>query len=59
MMDNLYAFQQEFVREMPVVTLYVQDYNFAYSNDFGGFTVYPSDLKGLVDPQSLSGVYKK
>ncbi len=59
MLENLYAFQEEFIEEMPVVTLYVQQYNFAYSNDFGGFEVYPSDLKGLVDPQSLSGVYKK
>lgn len=59
MMQNLDAFQVEFIREMPIVTLYVQEYNFAYSNDFAGFTVYPSDLKGLVDPQSLSQVYEK
>ncbi len=59
MQENLDEFQLEFIEEMPVVTLYVQQYNFAYSNDFAGFEIYPSDLKGLVDPQSLSQVYKK
>lgn len=52
-------FQEEFIQEVPVVPLYVQKYNFAYSNEFDGFRLFPSDLKGLVDPQSLCEVYKK
>ena len=59
LLDSLYQFQEEFVRELPVVTLYVQQYNFAYSNQFAGFKVYPSDLKGLVDPQSTCRAYQK
>jgi len=57
--DAVYKFQKKMNEIKPVVPLYVQNYNFAYSNDFAGFTVYPSDLKGLVDPQSLVNVYKK
>ncbi len=56
---NMDLFQEEFIKEVPVVPLYVQEYNFAYSNAFDGFKLFPSDLKGLVDPQSLCQVYKK
>jgi len=38
---------------------HVQQYYFDYSNKFGGFEVLPSDLRGLIDPQSMCGAYKK
>lgn len=52
-------FQKEFVDECPVVPLYVQQYYFAYNNKFGGIKVFPSDLRGVIDPQSMSQVYEK
>lgn len=59
-MDNVKAAQELFVKEFPVVPIYVQKFNLAYNADkFGGFTLFPGDLQGLVDPNSLVGVYKK
>lgn len=58
--DHVKAAQALFVREFPVVPIYVQKFNLAYNADkFGGFTLFPGDLQGLVDPNSLVGVYKK
>lgn len=52
--------QEWFVEEFPVVPVYVQEFNFVYNKEkFGGFEVYPSDLQGLVDPNSLVEVYEK
>ncbi|MGM0420622.1 MAG: ABC transporter substrate-binding protein [Bacillota bacterium] len=53
----VHEFQEVFLEELPVITLYYQLYNFAYSNDFEGFSVYPSDLRGLMDPQNMSRIY--
>lgn len=53
----VFEFQEVFLEELPVITLYYQLYNFAYSNQFEGFTVYPSDLRGLMDPQNMSQIY--
>lgn len=52
---------QHYVQDQAYVnTLYVEMYNLAYRTDkFEGFGLYPSDLGGFVDPQSLMGVYKK
>lgn len=52
--------QEWFVEEFPVVPIYVQEFNLIYNKaKFGGFEVYPSDLQGLVDPNSLIKVYQK
>ncbi|MDF2679337.1 MAG: transporter substrate-binding protein [Brevibacillus sp.] len=59
-MDDVKAAQALFIKEFPVVPIYVQKFNLAYNADkFGGFTLFPGDLQGLVDPNSLVGVYKK
>lgn len=52
--------QEWFVKEFPVVPVYVQQFNLVYNKKkFGGFKLFPSDLQGLVDPNSLANVYKK
>lgn len=58
--QKIFEFQKWFVNEFPVVPLYVQQFNLAYNQDkFEGFELYPSDLQGLVDPNSLVKVHKK
>ena len=58
--EHVFEFQEWFVKEYPVVPLYVQTFNLAYNKKkFGGFKMYPSDLQGLVDPNSLIHVYSK
>jgi peptide/nickel transport system substrate-binding protein len=58
--QNVYEFQKWYVNEFPVVPVYVQMFNLAYNQEkFGGFELHPSDLQGLVDPNSLTKVYKK
>lgn len=57
-MNNMDAFQKEITKDIPDIPLVVKQCNFAYSNDFKGFKLFPSNLKGLVDPQSLCQVYK-
>lgn len=52
--------QEWFIEEFPVVPIYVQEFNLVYNKEnFAGFEVYPSDLQGLVDPNSLVNVYQK
>jgi peptide/nickel transport system substrate-binding protein len=51
-------FQTEAVNDLPDVPMVVKGNVFAYRTAFGGFTVYPDDLKGLVTPQNLWSVYK-
>lgn len=54
----VFEFQEWFVEEFPVVPVYVQTFNLAYNkNKFEGFIMHPSDLQGLVDPNSLIHVY--
>ncbi len=52
-----YDYQVEWLKEMPNTVLYVQSFYFAYNDDYKDFTLYPSDLKGLTDPQSTCKVY--
>lgn len=57
---NVFEFQKWYVDQFPVVPVYVQTFNLAYNQEkFGGFEMFPSDLQGLVDPNSLTKVYKK
>lgn len=57
---KVFEFQEWFIEEYPVVPVYVQLFNLAYNQDkFDGFELYPSDLQGLVDPNSLTKVYQK
>lgn len=57
---NVSEFQKWYVDQFPVVPVYVQTFNLAYNQEkFGGFEMFPSDLQGLVDPNSLTKVYKK
>jgi peptide/nickel transport system substrate-binding protein len=57
---KVFEAQEWFAEEFPVVPLYVQTFKLAYnSNLFEGFELYPSNLQGLVDPNSLSKVYEK
>jgi peptide/nickel transport system substrate-binding protein len=57
---NVFEFQKWYVDQFPVVPVYVQTFNLAYNEEkFGGFEMFPSDLQGLVDPNSLTKVYKK
>ncbi|MFD1038416.1 ABC transporter substrate-binding protein [Virgibacillus byunsanensis] len=58
--ENVFKAQEWFVNEFPVVPVYVQQFNLVYNSEkFGGFKVYPSDLQGLVDPNSLINVFQK
>ncbi|HHT49938.1 MAG TPA: ABC transporter substrate-binding protein [Eubacteriaceae bacterium] len=57
-MKNMDIFQKEIIADLPDIPVFVKKLNFAYSNDFAGFKMFPSNLKGLVDPQSLQQVYK-
>ncbi|RNB87689.1 ABC transporter substrate-binding protein [Brevibacillus fluminis] len=58
--EKVFAAQEWFVTEFPVVPIYVQKFNLAYNSEkFDGFKLYPSDLQGLVDPDSLASVYQK
>ena len=57
-MKNMDIFQKKAIADLPDIPVFVKKLNFAYSNDFAGFKMFPSNLKGLVDPQSLQQVYK-
>lgn len=58
--DYVMQAQEWFVEEFPVVPIYVQQFNLVYNKEkFAGFETYPSDLQGLVDPNSLINVYQK
>lgn len=57
-LENMEVFQTEISREIPDIPIFVKKLEFAYSNDFVGFRMFPSNLRGLVDPQSLQQVYK-
>lgn len=51
---------QEYVQAQAYVnTLYVETYNLAYNTDkFAGYKIFPSDLRGFMDPLSLSNIHK-
>src|SRR5690625_7605131 len=52
--------QEWVVEEFPVVPVYVQEFKFVYNKEkFGGFEVYPSDLQGLMDTNTLVEVDQK
>lgn len=52
---------QKYVHEQAYVnTLYVEEFNLAYNTEkFAGWKIYPSELKGFIDPEALSLVHKK
>ena len=58
MKAKLWEIQEYLHEQEPVVTLWVETYNLAVSKNWTGWKVYPSDLRGFVDPQSLVGVYQ-
>lgn len=55
--DRVFKIQERLHELVPEVTLYVEQYYFAYRDRFTGYRLFPSDLRGLVDPQSLSVVH--
>ncbi|MCR1899334.1 ABC transporter substrate-binding protein [Irregularibacter muris] len=57
-MKDMDVFQKEIVKEVPDIPVFVKKLNFAYRNNFDGFRLLPSNLKGLVDPQSLQQVHQ-
>ncbi|SKC76109.1 ABC transporter substrate-binding protein [Maledivibacter halophilus] len=57
-MKDMDVFQKEITNDIPDIPMVVKKMNFAYNKKFDGFKVYPSNLRGLVDPQSLAQVYK-
>lgn len=56
-MKNMDIFQKEVVKDIPDVPMVVKKLSFAYSNKVKGLSIYPSNLKGLVAPQSLGKAY--
>jgi len=57
LMENMDTFQKEFINDVPDIPMVVKQNNFAYRDDFKNFKLFPSNLRGLVDPQSLCQVY--
>jgi len=57
-MKNMDTFQKEIIKDIPDVAMVVKKLSFAYSNKFKDLSIYPSNLKGLVAPQSLAKAYK-
>jgi len=57
-MKNMDTFQKEITKDIPDVAMVVKKLSFAYSNKFKDLSIYPSNLKGLVAPQSLAKAYK-
>jgi peptide/nickel transport system substrate-binding protein len=55
--DRVFKIQERLHEVIPEVHLYVEQYYFAYRDRFTGYRLFPSDLRGLVDPQSLSVVH--
>lgn len=58
MKEKLWAVQEYLHDAMPVITLWVENYNLPVSKKFAGWKTFPSDLRGFVDPWSLVGVYQ-
>ncbi|MCL4516567.1 MAG: ABC transporter substrate-binding protein [Firmicutes bacterium] len=58
MKKKLFALQEYLHDQIPVITLWVETYNLAMSDKWAGWKIFPSDLRGFVDPQSLVGVYR-
>ena len=56
-MNNMKVFQEEFTTDIPDIPIVVKKCNFAYNKKFDGFVMKPSNLKGLVNPESLANVY--
>lgn len=56
-MNNMEVFQKEFTTDIPDIPVVVKKCNFAYNKKFDGFIMKPSNLKGLVNPESLVNVY--
>lgn len=54
----VHAIQEKLIELMPDIPLFTETYTFGYRNTFANYGVYPSDLRGMVDPQSLARVYK-
>jgi len=57
-MENMDIAQKELIKEIPDIPMVVKKLNYAYNNKFAGFVIFPSNLRGLVDPQSLCQVYQ-
>ncbi|MEW5865850.1 MAG: ABC transporter substrate-binding protein [Bacillota bacterium] len=56
--EYVWKIQERLKELVPEVHLWVETYILAYRDDFAGYGVFPSDLRGMVDPQSLVRVYK-
>lgn len=56
-MENMDVFQKEITKDIPDIPVFVKKLSFAYRDDFKGFILFPSNLRGLVDARSLQQVY--
>lgn len=56
--EKVFKIQEKLHELVPDIELWVDTFTFAYRDDFAGFRVYPSEVRGPVDPQSLVRVYK-